>query len=1440
MPTDQSDVFLSHNSLDKPAVEAIKGLLERGDLERGERPIPCWFDKDDLRSAGTWMSQLEEAVATCGAAVVFFGPGGRGPVHKYEIDLLLKRAMYEKGHEAKRLVLVLLPGAQENAVKGFISLHMWADFRKGLDDAGALQRLRALILGEAPKSGPGDDPRIPKPEIEPYRGLEPFERKHATYFLGRDEEIKKLCSRLNDWPCTAVIGGSGSGKSSLVRAGLQTELARRERPALAQTTTITVRPGTNPIRSVAVEIVASLPEQPALLAEQMIDDLEKQFFTGSHKLLDKLGSLFRKDDQHVLLVIDQFEELFTHSTDRYTFEAAQTAVPTGESRVQKFVDLLRAVAESRRDRLRIVITLRADFFDRCLNVPTLKGMIENRTLLLGRLSDEALRTVIETPALQVGAYFEKGLVARILKDVQDQHGSLPLLQHALKELWEKRRYGFLTDDGYDETGGVEGALRKRANSTLEKLTPKQREIAKNVFLRLTMLGEGVTDTRRRVRKAELYPDKIDSRTIDAVLDELSAQANRLIVINDDGSVEVTHEALIQRWDTLKGWLDENRDDKRLHDRLRDAAYEWADKNRDGSYLWVKGRLEFAEKFDEAHPGMLTKLECEFLDGSREAERRRELEDLVRERQLRESVERAKEQTRIAVSRQFAALAKAETEGGMLDRALLLSVEAVRAHSTFEAREALLRALDSSSPVKCFLSFDQSLLCEAFSPDGKTLATGFGRLGGRHGVVLWDVATGRQIDSILDVTEGAVTGVAFSRDGRYLSAGFIDPTGGTGGVVFWDAKTGRRRGPTLEVAEGPVRCVAFSADSRTLAAGYGSNATLDDRGGVVLCDVATGRRASPVVEEVSGAVTGLGISPDGQVLAAAIESYDGEIASNMFLPDYVQLWDLSDGKQRDKTLDPSGDIAGVAFSPDGQTLAVSAVSGASGVKLFDLVTGRQSDTALDDPEGAVTSVAFSPDGQMLAAGLPSLPKNKNRGRVRLWNGVEGKWLVGPILDVPEGAVTGVAFSPDGQTVAAGFLPFGKDGRRRVVIWDLAALRLRPFATLDADEGVVSGVAFSPDGETLAATLAPCREGRFRIVRWDVSTGVRRDSTLEATEDGHFTAVAFSPDKTTVAAAFRFLYTHTPYESRVMLWDVSKGTRGPVLEAPESEVTHLAFSPDGRTLAAGLNVHGKGRSRILRWDVATGVRRDSTLEATEDGYFKAVAFSPDRTTFAAGFRMNFKDESRVMLWDVSTGTRGSVLEATEGDVTDVAFSPDGRTLAAGFAPPYPRKGGVVVLWDIATGLRKTPLLDSGHSVDCVALSPDGRTLAVAWWSQRVENNLGGVILWDITVGRIESQVLELGEGYPVGLEFSPDARRPAIGFNAGPHDHSRGTLVLWDVDPASWERRAGLIANRNFSWFEWLQFFPGEPYRKTFDELPVGPGVLEVQNPISFRDWREDTG
>ncbi|MFM7168233.1 MAG: TIR domain-containing protein [Planctomycetaceae bacterium] len=811
--TDNSEIskaFLSHNSRDKTAVKVIKGLLEQGD-----RPVPCWFDENDLRSQGTWISQLEDAVATCGAAVVFYGPDGHGPVHKYEIDLLLKRAMYDQGRDAIRLVLVLLPGAQETEIQGFVSLHMWADFRKGLDDAAALQRLRAFILGEAPKSGLGDDPLIPKPEIEPYRGLEAFEGKHASYFFGRDNEIKELCGRLREWPFTTVIGGSGSGKSSVVRAGLQTDLAKKERPTLAHTTTITVRPGTNPIRALAEQVAASQAEQSAAERLKFVDDLDARFRCRPDALLNVLKGVFVREDEHVLLVIDQFEELFTHSTEtqQEKREGEAPAEPRfSDSQQTQFVELLAAVAKSQLDRLRIVITLRADFFDRCLSLPTLKSLIENRTLLLGKLSDDALRTVIEAPAFQVGAYFEKGLVARILKDVENQNGSLPLLQHALKELWAKRRFGFLTDDGYDETGGVEGALKKRADATLQNLSEDQRDIAKNIFLRLTTLGEGVSDTRRRVNKTELYPEKTDPRAIDEVLKGLSSQANRMIVTNDDGTVEVTHEALIQRWDTLKGWLAENRDDKRLHDRLRDAANEWADPlhTRDPSYLWEGGRLDLAETFDQSHPNILTALEREFL-GASLADRQLQLDEKERQR---------RRLTHLAIGLASALVLSvglswwAVTQKTIANKATVTAEAATktakdegqraRRSLAFQLAKEAMRQLDKSATKSLLLAVEAANATRNFQEPivpaaEQALRDSLARIGGvpLHG------------------PQSPVIEATFSSDGSWLAASCVD-----GQVFVWKLATSTTT-PILsfratDSEQAVVLGLLFSSDNRRLA------------------------------------------------------------------------------------------------------------------------------------------------------------------------------------------------------------------------------------------------------------------------------------------------------------------------------------------------------------------------------------------------------------------------------------------------------------------------------------------------------------------------------------------------------------------------------------------------------------------------------------------------
>lgn len=607
----EDSVFLSHNSDDKSAVEEIKRSLESS-----APPFRCWLDKDDLRSHGTWMTQIESIVAECKSAALFFGPSGRGPIHELERQKLVDRAARQR--DSFWLVPVLLPGARKEDVDGFTSLFNWVDFSAGLDSPAELERLAQLLRGEAPGRISADD----QITGEPYRGLERFDDQHAEFYFGRDEEIRLLCNAVEKLPFVAVIGASGSGKSSLVRAGLQTRLAQSMLPRLAQANTITVLPGSDPLRSLAEQLAAAvIPDTRRDERPSRADEYARRLQEQADGLRTLLGSLFARDDDFLLLIIDQFEEAFTNSREQ------QEGANTARQQTEQFVAQLSDLATHADGRFRLVITLRADFLARSLEFASLRALLQNERnpqLLLGELSQAALLEVIVLPAQHAGAYFEKGLVERISKDVEDQRGSLPLLEYALTQLWAKRRGRWLTNEGYSAIGRVAGALRQRADETLRSLTAEQREIAKNIFLRLTTLGEGVRDTRRRVHLDELYQGNMDQATLDEVLNRLSHRDHRLIVFNEDGTVQVTHEALIQEWDTLKNWLADNRQDVRFHRTLTEVANDWAKScenpdEADEPILFTGARLSVALNWARRHPNVLNNREKDFLETSKRVE-----------------------------------------------------------------------------------------------------------------------------------------------------------------------------------------------------------------------------------------------------------------------------------------------------------------------------------------------------------------------------------------------------------------------------------------------------------------------------------------------------------------------------------------------------------------------------------------------------------------------------------------------------------------------------------------------------------------------------------------------------------------------------------------------------------------------------------------------------
>ena len=629
----QYDVFLSHNSADKPEVETI------GDRLRQERFNP-FLDKWHLVPGKPWQTELTVALDASACVAIFFGPNGDGPWHNEEMQLALLKAV--RTNDDHRLIPVLLPGADPSQIDGFLELRTWVDFRPGLDDEAAFQRLVAAIKGVAPDSAEGllelpDEPR-------PYRGIERFEGEQQQFFFGRDDEIRRLIERLEQERFVAVVGASGSGKSSLARAGFYTDAAEQTQPGIRDWRRIVLMPKSNPLLELAANLVAHLPvvERPALV-KTFIDD----FRNSPDGLITALTTLFPNPDQPVLLLVDQFEELFTQ---RPPAEQDQTE---WRQRTACFAENLLTAVNHKLDWLRIVVTLRADFLDSFVggDFPDFLTLLERRQFWLGAMGEDDFREVIVRPATQRGAFFEKGLVERILAEMHGEASALPLLEEALGALWDQRRGPWLTHQAYDDIGGVGGALADKADRIFNNLKPSDQKIARRVFLGLIQLGEGTRDTRRRTVVASLMGFADEPERVEEVVRRFSAPGVRLITLSahpDGGDMaEVTHEALFEHWRQLDEWLDSSRDDLRFQRRLDQAARHWKDQSQATGVLWRPPDLELLNQYHERRGDDMTPLQVDFLLASRRAEQQR----IAQKEQQQKTLQR---RLRIAVGSAIAA------------------------------------------------------------------------------------------------------------------------------------------------------------------------------------------------------------------------------------------------------------------------------------------------------------------------------------------------------------------------------------------------------------------------------------------------------------------------------------------------------------------------------------------------------------------------------------------------------------------------------------------------------------------------------------------------------------------------------------------------------------------------------------------------------------------
>ena len=1243
-----------------------------------------------------------------------------------------------------------------------------ADFRIGVgavpsmhDDVRALARLATDLLGpdmpvplaklvdrveagedvpaavtfaeEARASSEPDAIRAHEPQDvrNPYKGLRPFTSAEARDFFGRGELTERLIARLNETgprgKFLAVVGPSGCGKSSVVRAGLIPTIRRGgldepKGPAIAE-----MFPGPHPIEELAAALLR-VSVRPVPRLHDVIDG-------GSRGLL-RAVDLVAADGSDVVLVIDQFEELFT--------------LTTNEGERELFLESLRVATADPRSRLRVVVTLRADFYDRPLAYPRFGELLAARTEAVPPMMPDELEHAIRGPAELEGIRPDPGLVAEAIADVAHQPGALPLLQYALTELFERRDGDRLTLDAYRGIGGVAGALSARGERIYDGADADGRRAIKQVFLRLVTMGEGRHDTRRRVARRELDDIDVDPIQVDAVLDAFGH--HRLLTFDREPStreptVEIAHEALIGAWERMRGWIDQARDDLRQERRLAQAGAEWRGALEDPSFLLRGARLEQAEAWAATTELAVGRRARSYLKAS-VAERDRES---AAERERREQEARVERRSRTMLRALVAVFAVAALVAGSLTIiATNESDEAAR-----EARVATARGLAAAAVANLQADPERSILLamEAVdhtrSVDGSVLPEAEEALHqavttsrvvmttrGVGGAVAWSakgvfVTQGPRGSGIIDIREagsgvsavppfrghdGDITDVAFSLEGSMLAT-----TGDDGVLNVWDPETGA----LITSGSGPdsVRDPSFSDDGALVAAVW-------DNRTVRVVDLATGHtirtfhmfsRGSGDYDTVDASLSSDGqriavVATDGGVVILDIASGDTLVKldgprfvhalawspndrsiATVGASGVIEIWDARTGAVQHELWGQKSYVWAVAWSPDGTRIVTGGDEGAAQVWKIGEHEGREV-MSLSSPEmaGSIGGVAFSPDGSRVMAGA------SDRSATKTWDvGLTGD---AELANLPAPRVFGDAeFISDGNRVAV------TNDWGSVAIWELDPIRkLRtiglPGPTLFPRSGYPE-ISVSPDGSSIVIDSQAIyvddktvRPGR--ITAYDTATG---DQLFATRPHGSLGAV-WSPDGTVFALGAG--------ARSVRILDRSGREVGVLQEEDLVDGVRAAvFSPDGRYLATSVRVRGgtaeDGLVRIWDW------RRHVVVREIETGLGE-VAF--DRT----GARLVTFDGNVVETWDVRTGARLAEEHAgnAPAPVWDVSIAPDGSLIAIAF------RNGTIELLDPTTGEQ---VILRGHIATALSFSPDGRTLA----SVGVGLTGDGVRIWALDI-------------------------------------------------------------------------------------------------------------
>jgi WD40 repeat protein/energy-coupling factor transporter ATP-binding protein EcfA2 len=1413
------DVFLSHATPDKPAVEELARLLKK----RGFAP---WLDKWNLIPGEPWQEAIEKALEDCTACAVCLGPSGTGPWQNEEMRAAIDRRV--SGERAQfRVIPVLLPGAERgepSRLPAFLRATTWVEFRETLDDEMALHRLDCGIRGIPPGSDPGE---AVAEGACPYRGLQVFDVGDALFFFGREALTGWLLDKLRTDRTgnrfLAVVGPSGSGKSSLARAGLIANLKRGEIPGSDTWPVAICKPGAQPLESLAVALAgaARLGDSPSAVRE-LIRDL------GSDpRMLHLTTRLSLRDapaDRRLVVLVDQFEEVFTLCPD----EAQRQAI---------LANLLHAATAADGQTV-VVVTLRADFYGRCAVYPDLAAAISDRQSLVGPMTRDELRSAVERPAYLTGCELEGGLADLLLNEVAAQPGSLPLLEHALLQIWQRREGGRrLTVAAYQEIGGVAGALEKHAEEVYSGFSEDEKETCRRVFLRLVQVDEQGRATKRRLSLDDLPPETAeDSKPVGTVVGRLIDA--RLLTSDQEKhpTVELAHEALLAHWERLKTWIEQDHEALRTRRRLDEAVAEWLGRNRDPSFLLEGGRLAQAEEWAERHPREIGPEVRDFLTAS-VAERDRE-----RQRELDQAKALEEEQRRRADSEHQ----RAEEQGLARRRLKVWTIASIvtAAVAIAAAGTALylkhLADQQQSVAVASDLAANSTLIAQRDSALGLLLsvkAVQLAALGGQPHLSLAEEALRENLSVFRGspLSTGRVRAASVSPDRSWLAVSGTD-----GATSLWSLGD---KGPVIRLkiegksAGSSVGQVAVSAGGKWLLASYEEGAYLHQ------LDADHHQHATLFLKGEDWLLGSDPFSLDGGKLLTRRES------------DTWALRDLADPSRTIIALKirPSS----LAFSPNGQWLAALELGS---LAVWDLVVPSANLRFRIPVNEKLHALVFSSDSQWVVAAEPG-----KDGAVQAWK-LSQPSKMGPAVSFslqtckwsePEApSAEDPPFFPKIPSFASCFVFISLAGDVKV------RLGVEPFTTAAADlqsnifaAGSEAGIIRI--GHLDMKSVSPWA-GRFQAGpiwllalqgRWLVSQGggdpprklevlpglnIEGPEPLGLTHIPGTVAISTQGWRLSVEAA-----TH-----KATFW----GPQGPQpVGAAEQAVAPWTFSPDGQWFAAaGLD----GRPRV--WQInMDGTASEPKLFSTQfhHGFpVTALSFSPNQLWLASG-----DQNGNSRLWSLkSMQAEPRPLTNSEGGAAAFAFSPDGRHIATAA-----RNGPAVRLRDLnddgpaAADRPEFPAnrlgpsgIGLGGPASAIAFLPDGR-LALGsvgnqielWQAKRpgkyldsktpdtsflaasanakhlasVSSN-GTVQVWSIEGRDPYSEPVRL-RGVFKSLAFTPDGNGLWTVDNAGLLQH-------WTLETEELLETACKAVGRNLTEREWKQYIPSERYqeRKPCLEFP----------------------